>query len=148
MTTKAFDKIAAGLTDAIGYAKGDATRGRVATIDVKGVRARTGKTQGAFAATYHLPLGTVRDWEQQRRYPDAPARVLLAMIEADPSGVEQLLAKVGPISFEQDSPGHSGKSALKDALKHTTARMAEGPSPTEEFHDLVTGVQVGRAKSA
>ncbi len=91
---KAFDKISAGLEDALAFAKGDTTRGRVVRpLDVKAIRAATKKTQQEFADAYQLPVGTVRDWEQNRRAPDAPARVLLSMIEAEPEVVEQLVAK-------------------------------------------------------
>jgi hypothetical protein len=31
-------------------------------------------TQEEFAARYQIPLGTLRDWEQQRAEPDRPAR--------------------------------------------------------------------------
>lgn len=90
----AFDKIKAGLDDAIAFAEGNADRARVAAVlDVKAIRAKTKKSQEAFAATYRLPVGTVRDWEQNRRQPDAPARVLLAMIQAEPETVERILAK-------------------------------------------------------
>ncbi|MGW8189517.1 helix-turn-helix domain-containing protein [Sphingomonas hankookensis] len=90
----AFEKIAAGLEDAIAFVEGDTTRARVvAPLDVKRVRAATKKTQADFATAYHLPIGTVRDWEQNRRQPDAPARVLLSMIAADPHAVESLIAK-------------------------------------------------------
>jgi len=37
----AFDKIAAGLEDAIAYAGGDTSRGGRATVDVKAIRAAT-----------------------------------------------------------------------------------------------------------
>jgi len=67
-----FDKIAAGLEDAIAYVGGDISRGREANIDVRAIRAATGKTQARFAADFHLPVGTVRDWEQGRRQPGAP----------------------------------------------------------------------------
>lgn len=90
----AFDKIAAGLEDAIAYAKGDESRGRVAGVDVAAIRAATGKTQAAFATSYRLPVGTVRDWEQQRRTPDSGSLVLLKMIAADPEGVAGIIAKV------------------------------------------------------
>ena len=44
--TKAFDKIAAGLADAIAYAEGDTTKGRVAAgHDVKAMRAKTKLSQ-------------------------------------------------------------------------------------------------------
>lgn len=94
MSKAAFDKIAAGLEDAIAFAGGDGSKGRIAApIDVKKVRAATNKSQSEFASTYRLPVATVRDWEQNRRQPDAPARVLLAMIEADPAAVEKLIAR-------------------------------------------------------
>jgi putative transcriptional regulator len=91
----AFDKIAAGLEDAIAYTGGDASRGRIAApLDVKAIRAATKKTQAQFAHDYRLPVGTVRDWEQNRSQPDAPARILLSMIEAEPEVVEKLIARV------------------------------------------------------
>jgi putative transcriptional regulator len=43
-------------------------------VNVKKLRERLGQTQEAFAATYRIPLGTLRDWEQRRKHPDAPAR--------------------------------------------------------------------------
>lgn len=91
---KAFDKISAGLEDAIAFARGDATRGRIAKpVDVRAIRVATHKTQKEFADAYQLPIGTVRDWEQNRRQPDAPARVLLSLIQAEPETVEHLIAK-------------------------------------------------------
>ncbi len=91
----AFDKMAAGFEDAIAYAGGDKTRGcEAAPLDVKAIRKVTKLTQEQFSATYHLPLGSVRDWEQKRFQPDAGARTLLAMIAADPVGVQKIIAKV------------------------------------------------------
>jgi putative transcriptional regulator len=91
---KAFDKISAGLGDAIAFARGDASRGRVAKpLDVRAIRTATRKTQKEFAEAYQLPVGTIRDWEQNRRQPDAPARVLLSLIQAEPETVEHLIAK-------------------------------------------------------
>lgn len=73
--SRAFGKIMAGLEDAIAYVEGDTSRARVvAGPDVKAIRKASGKSQGQFAKTYHLPVGTIRDWEQRRRVPDAPAR--------------------------------------------------------------------------
>jgi putative transcriptional regulator len=48
-------------------------------------------TQEAFAARYHIPLGTLRDWEQGRSAPDAPARAYLSVIARDPETVGRLL---------------------------------------------------------
>lgn len=92
---KAFDKIAAGLEDAIAFAGGDETRGRaVKPVDIKALRKRVGRTQGQFSEEFRLPVGTLRDWEQHRREPDTGSKVYLAMIEADPEGVKRILAKV------------------------------------------------------
>ena len=42
-------------------------------VNVKKLRERLGLTQQTFAETYGIPVGTLRDWEQRRKHPDAPA---------------------------------------------------------------------------
>lgn len=59
---------------------------------VKVLRERLGMTQAAFAEAFHLPITTLRDWEQHRSRPDAPARALLLAIERDPEAMRRLLA--------------------------------------------------------
>src|SRR5262245_7244202 len=59
---------------------------------VKTVRQRLGMTQVEFAEAFHLPITTLRDWEQHRSVPDAPARALLLAIERDPEVMRRLLA--------------------------------------------------------
>lgn len=39
----------------------------------KTLRRALALTQEEFAARYHIPLGTLRDWEQRRCEPDQPA---------------------------------------------------------------------------
>ncbi|PVM91459.1 helix-turn-helix domain-containing protein [Caulobacter endophyticus] len=58
---------------------------------IKGIRTKLFMTQAEFAAAYQLPLATVRDWEQERTTPDAPARALLKAIVADPETVRRLI---------------------------------------------------------
>ena len=48
-------------------------------------------TQEEFATRYHIPLGTLRDWEQGRTQPDKPARAYLTVIAHDPEGVRRAL---------------------------------------------------------
>jgi putative transcriptional regulator len=62
---------------------------------VRLLRRRLGMTQGAFAATFALPLGTLRDWEQGRKRPDAPARALLRVIEREPEAAKRALEPIG-----------------------------------------------------
>jgi putative transcriptional regulator len=59
---------------------------------VKVLRQRLGMTQAEFAQAFHLPITTLRDWEQRRSMPDAPARALLLAIERDPEVMRRLLA--------------------------------------------------------
>lgn len=61
-------------------------------VAVVGLRRRLGLTQDEFARRYRLPVGTVRDWEQGRSVPDAPARALLRAIEGEPEVLARVLA--------------------------------------------------------
>lgn len=92
--TRAFEKIAAGLADAIAYAEGDTSRGRIAAgPDVRAIRAKTKLSQVKFAEKLRVPVATLRDWEQHRRSPDAPARTLLGMVDADPKAALALIER-------------------------------------------------------
>jgi putative transcriptional regulator len=62
----------------------------------KTLRRALGITQEEFAARYHIPLGTLRDWEQGRTEPDQPARAFLTVIAHDPEGVRRSLEKGPP----------------------------------------------------
>ena len=58
---------------------------------VKVLRQRLGMTQVEFADAFGLPIGTLRDWEQHRSLPDAPARALLRAIDREPETMRRLL---------------------------------------------------------
>ena len=61
-------------------------------IDVRAVRRRLGMSQAAFAESFGFGLDAVQSWEQGRRRPEGPARVLLKVIEHDPDMVRRALA--------------------------------------------------------
>jgi putative transcriptional regulator len=92
------NSILAGLEDALAYAQGDTTRGTAhavrapASVDVKAIRTRLGLTQAAFARRYGFELSSIRNWEQGRRQPEGPARVLLLVIDKEPDAVHRALA--------------------------------------------------------
>jgi putative transcriptional regulator len=48
-------------------------------------------TQEEFAERYQIPIGTLRDWEQGRSEPDAPARAYLLVIASAPDVVRRAL---------------------------------------------------------
>jgi putative transcriptional regulator len=58
---------------------------------VRTLRRQLALTQEEFSARYHIPIGTLRDWEQGRTEPDAPAKALLKLIAADPEGAAEKL---------------------------------------------------------
>ena len=58
---------------------------------VRALRKKLGLSQVEFAARFHLPLGTVRDWEQGAHRPDKAAQVLLTVIAKDPDAVARAL---------------------------------------------------------
>ena len=58
---------------------------------IKTLRRALGLTQEEFAGRYHIPLGTLRDWEQGRTEPDQPARAYLKAIAGDPEAVRHAL---------------------------------------------------------
>ena len=95
MKDEHFKRIVSGLEDAIAFAEGDTTRGRVmAGPDVKAIRAKTRLSQTKFASKLRVPVATVRDWEQYRRSPDAPARTLLGMVDTDPKAALALIERM------------------------------------------------------
>jgi putative transcriptional regulator len=96
-----FDGIMEGLEDAVAYAKGDKSRGRVAQVpdevDVRAIRRQTGLTQQQFARVFGITVDTLRQWEQGRRKPRGPSRVLLTVIHRAPRAVlEALDVQPGP----------------------------------------------------
>jgi DNA-binding transcriptional regulator YiaG/uncharacterized DUF497 family protein len=60
---------------------------------VRALRKKLQLTQEEFAARFHLPLGTVRDWEQGAHRPDKAAQVLLTVIARDPDAVARALER-------------------------------------------------------
>lgn len=97
-----FESLKRGLDQAAAFQEG-ARAGYVVhePVDVKAIRTANNMTQKAFAATYHLPYGTVRDWEQNRRQPDAPARALLHLIRKNAVGVAKMLEDAAPMETAQ-----------------------------------------------
>ncbi|MBI5941880.1 MAG: transcriptional regulator [Caulobacterales bacterium] len=48
-------------------------------------------TQEEFSQRFRIPLGTLRDWEQGRKEPDAATRAYLIVIARNPTAVEEAL---------------------------------------------------------
>jgi putative transcriptional regulator len=94
--SEVYESLMEGLNEALAFARGEKTGAivhhiEVPAIDVAAIRASTGLSQSAFARSIGVTKGTLLNWEQGRRRPNGPARVLLAMIARKPSLVRELL---------------------------------------------------------
>lgn len=84
------------LEQAAAHATGRKVPGmRVTTVeipDVRAIRRSLRMSQHRFAATYRIPLATLKNWEQGRRQPDAPAAAYLLAIQRRPKEVMEAVA--------------------------------------------------------
>lgn len=92
------ESIVQGLNEAIAWTRGENANARVTLVhvpevDVRKVRTKMGLSQAEFATKFGLPPATLRNWEQGRSRPDAPTRVLLAVIAKHPEAVEDVLRR-------------------------------------------------------
>jgi putative transcriptional regulator len=77
-----------------------ASKGMRGPPQAKVIRRSLELTQEEFAARYHIPLGTLRDWEQGRSEPDQATRAYLLLIARDPDHVNRVLNQ--PVESESD----------------------------------------------
>ncbi len=61
------------------------------TPQAKVIRRALKLTQEEFAEQFHIPIGTLRDWEQERNAPDRAAQAYLRVIAKDPDAVRRAL---------------------------------------------------------
>jgi putative transcriptional regulator len=66
------------------------------TPQAKIIRRALGLSQEDFASRFHIPIGTLRDWEQGRKDPDAAARAYLVVIGRNPEAVRKALSSSAP----------------------------------------------------
>jgi putative transcriptional regulator len=86
MTDEAIVEDIARDPDAMPFTDADGVALRIQTIR-NGLRL----SQAQFAAQFHIPLGTLKDWEQGRRQPEAAAWAYLQVIEGEPAAVRRAL---------------------------------------------------------
>lgn len=97
MSKKAFEKIAAGLNEALNVARGTAKPVKLYVppeIDVRAIRSKLNLSQDDFAAEFGFTINQIRDWEQGRTRPQGGARAYLMIIEKNPNVVLQVLREI------------------------------------------------------
>ena len=84
------------LSQAAAHAEGRRVKGvrvtKVETPDVRAIRRSLRMSQHRFAAAYRIPLQTLKNWEQGRRTPDAPALAYLLAIKRRPKEIMEAVS--------------------------------------------------------
>ena len=97
MKDEDFEQLMASMAEARAFARGEAVPGlrvhHFPAIDIVAIRKKSGATQDGFARQIGVSTATLRNWEQGRRQPEGPARVLLSMLARDPDIVARTLSK-------------------------------------------------------
>ena len=85
-----------GMREAVAYMEGNADGARVTEVprpDVSAIRRQLRMSQQRFAEAYQIPLATLKNWEQGRRLPDAPALAFLKAIAREPEAIRKALSE-------------------------------------------------------
>ena len=89
-------ELIASMEQAAKHGTGRKVRGmrvtKVEIPDVKAIRRSLRMSQHRFAVAYRIPLPTLKNWEQGRRHPDAPAAAYLLAIKRRPKEIMESLA--------------------------------------------------------
>jgi putative transcriptional regulator len=90
MKDEMFEELLASVRQAGAIVRGEMEPSRVFVVeapDVKAIRAKFGVSQDEFASLLGISVRTLENWEQKRRIPKGPARVLLEVAAAHPDAV-------------------------------------------------------------
>lgn len=90
MNDKLFNELLASVKQGGKILKGDISPSREfdhSTPDVKAIRVKYGLSQSKFAKMLGISPATLRNWEQGRRNPEGPARILLFVADKHPEAV-------------------------------------------------------------
>ena len=97
--------MAAALADPDAQPLTDAQLDRMRRVGLHGaIRFRLRLTHDEFAARYHVPADTLHDWERGKATPDGVAAAYLVLIDADPEGVAETLARQQQAAAAERSP--------------------------------------------
>ncbi|MBL4823983.1 MAG: helix-turn-helix domain-containing protein [SAR324 cluster bacterium] len=90
MDAEMFNELLESVRQGKDILKGERTASRrfyVNEINVSQLRSRFELTQNKFAQMLGISVSTLRNWEQGRRKPEGPARVLLQIADLHPEAV-------------------------------------------------------------
>lgn len=96
MNKTEFSELLSSVQEMDAILKGEKAASRTtqfAEPEVTAIRQKTGLTQSQFAALIGVSQRTLENWEQGRRRPTGPAKVLLRIFDADPAHTVKTLHK-------------------------------------------------------
>lgn len=95
MNDEMFNELLESVKQARDIRKGTRKPSRYAVIeepDVAAIREKYDMTQQEFSFLLGISVGTLRNWEQGRRKPQGPAKVLLKIAEKRPKAILESLS--------------------------------------------------------
>jgi putative transcriptional regulator len=90
MKDELFNELVESVREGGAILRGQTKPSRAFVVDgpnIKHMRMKYQLSQGQFAALLGISVGTLRNWEQGRRTPEGPARVLLQVAAKHPNAV-------------------------------------------------------------
>ena len=90
MKNELFEELLASIKEGGAISRGDIKPSRSFNFeepDVQAIRKQYGLTQEKFAQMLSISVATLRNWEQGRRRPEGPARVLLLIAAKYPNAI-------------------------------------------------------------
>lgn len=89
-----FNRLKSSIQEAGRIQRGEVKASRVfhySPLDIRKIRGRFHKSQAEFAALLGLSVNTLQEWEQGRRKPSGPARMLLMVADRHPEVIADTL---------------------------------------------------------
>jgi putative transcriptional regulator len=92
MNDELFNELLESVKQAGNIRKGNRKPSMIDEPDVTAIRKKYKMTQKEFSLLLGISVGTLRNWEQGRRKPQGPAKILLKIAEKQPKAILESLS--------------------------------------------------------
>jgi len=144
MRKEDFDGIMQSMEEARRWARGEHVPGlrvHYFPTDVRAIHHGTGLSPAEFSRQIGVSTATLRNWEQRRRKPEGPARILLAMLARDPAIVTRALAGARLILSFHDGANAAFRSACEADLRPLLVRRKESVAAEKRSYVFTEGTR-------
>jgi putative transcriptional regulator len=129
MKNELFNELEASVREGGAILRGEAGPSRAFVVNgpnIKHLRATYRLSQTKFAALFGISVGTLRNWEQGRRRPEGPARVLLQVAAEHPRAVWKVVQRA-PQQLRQAAKAQ--RPIKRQTARPTTSQSTTGKRP-------------------